>query len=60
MNTYPALPPITDQRHELAALRSVLADREAELLEVKGPCSNGACSLHHTHRGPCKISLETR
>ena len=37
----------------LAPARIVLADREAELLEVKGPCSFKQCRLHHGHRGPC-------
>lgn len=35
------------------ALESILNDREAELLEVKGPCRNKDCSLHFAHRGPC-------
>lgn len=35
------------------ALRSILAERERELLEVKGPCSNLRCSLHYAHSGPC-------
>lgn len=37
----------------LAAVRRVLADREAELLELKGPCSSPLCHLHYAHRGPC-------
>lgn len=31
----------------------VLQDRERELLEIKGPCSNAACRLHYAHSGPC-------
>lgn len=37
----------------LGATRAVLAEREAELLELKGPCTNGSCPLHLAHRGPC-------
>jgi len=40
----------------LNATRAVLAEREAELLELKGPCSGSAgqlCRLHFAHRGPC-------
>lgn len=40
---------------EVAGLRSVLAEREAELLELKGPCSCAGCRLHNAHRGPCDI-----
>lgn len=36
---------------EVRALRFVLAERERELLEIKGPCST--CSLHYAHAGPC-------
>jgi 3-deoxy-D-arabino-heptulosonate 7-phosphate (DAHP) synthase len=35
------------------ALESVLRERERELLEIKGPCSNSDCGLHYAHRGPC-------
>jgi hypothetical protein len=35
------------------ATKAVLAERERELLELKGPCSNKACRLHHAHSGPC-------
>jgi hypothetical protein len=38
---------------KLAAVRSVLADRERELRQVKGPCSNRFCCLHFAHSGPC-------
>lgn len=42
----------------LAATRAVLAERERELLELKGPCSGGEigvgpCRLHYAHSGPC-------
>lgn len=36
-----------------AAVKAVLAKREAELLELKGPCSNQHCRLHFAHAGPC-------
>lgn len=35
----------------LEATRAVLAERERELLELKGPCST--CRLHYAHSGPC-------
>ena len=37
----------------VAALRAVLADRERELLLLKGPCSLTGCRLHRAHSGPC-------
>lgn len=37
------------------AYRAVLREREAELLELVGPCSTAECRLHHAHRGPCNI-----
>lgn len=40
------------------AVRAVLAERERELLELKGPCSNRACRLHYAHAGPCDIPPE--
>lgn len=40
---------------EVGSRFSVLADREAELLELKGPCSSANCRLHYAHRGPCDI-----
>lgn len=39
----------------IGATRAVLADRERELLELKGPCSNPGCRLHYAHSGPCDI-----
>lgn len=41
--------------HKLAATKAVLADREAELLALKGPCSNRTCRLHYAHSGPCDV-----
>lgn len=38
-----------------SSLRVVLADRERELLEIKGPCSVETCRLHYAHSGPCDI-----
>jgi hypothetical protein len=35
------------------SLQFVLAERERELLELKGPCSNQSCPLHYAHSGPC-------
>lgn len=35
------------------ATRTVLAERERELLLWKGPCSNFTCRLHYAHAGPC-------
>ena len=37
------------------SLRSVLAVREQELLDIKGPCSNTTCRLHYAHSGPCEV-----
>lgn len=34
---------------------TVLADRERELLEIKGPCSAVRCRLHYAHSGPCDM-----
>jgi hypothetical protein len=36
---------------QLDAALFVLAERERELLELKGPCST--CPLHYAHSGPC-------
>jgi hypothetical protein len=35
------------------SLSNILAIRERELLEAKGPCSNAKCMLHRAHAGPC-------
>jgi hypothetical protein len=40
---------------KLAAAHTVLAERERELLELKGPCSSKGCRLHYAHSGPCDI-----
>jgi hypothetical protein len=56
-------PPLTPEHtccYHVAAAKSVLADRERELLELKGPCSGGQvgvgpCRLHYAHSGPCDI-----
>ena len=37
----------------LAGCGQILADRERELLQLKGPCSNKECPLHYAHSGPC-------
>ena len=42
-----------DCEAELSAARTVLADRERELMEIKGPCSNESCRSHYAHSGPC-------
>lgn len=41
--------------YRLRATQAVLADRERELLALKGPCSSAACALHFAHSGPCDI-----
>ena len=47
-------PTRTDLEYRLRAVESVLRDRERELLELKGPCSNHfECGLHYAHSGPC-------
>lgn len=42
-------------RSALHATQFVLGERERELLELKGPCSNQACRLHYAHAGPCDV-----
>jgi hypothetical protein len=44
-----------DLARRLEATRFVLAEREAELMELKGPCSVEVCRLHFAHKGPCDI-----
>lgn len=44
-----------DFKSKYESAKAVLADREAELLELKGPCSNSGCRLHYAHRGPCDM-----
>ena len=41
--------------YRIAGLRAILADREAELLALKGPCSTRGCRLHYAHSGPCDV-----
>ena len=48
-----------DLTRRVAALKSILADRERELLAAKGPCSTKACRLHYAHSGPCDIARAT-
>lgn len=43
---------------QLRATQAVLAERERELLDLKGPCSCRDCRLHHAHAGPCDIPHE--
>lgn len=43
-------------RNKIDSLKRLLADRELELLKLKGPCSNNRCNLHYAHSGPCNIS----
>lgn len=45
--------PLQNEVHLAAALRGILADRERELLALKGPCSTSRCRLHYAHSGPC-------
>lgn len=40
---------------QLASALAVLAERERELLELKGACSTVGCRLHYAHAGPCDI-----
>ncbi len=42
-------------KRRVKQLQSMLYDREAELLELKGPCSNSYCRLHYAHSGPCNV-----
>jgi hypothetical protein len=46
---------IADLTYRVSALEAVLRDREAELLALKGPCSNARCPLHYAHSGPCNV-----
>lgn len=43
----------TGDDYRLTASRAVTAERERELLELKGPCSTASCRLHYAHAGPC-------
>lgn len=44
---------IRELRAKLEPAQFVLSEREAELLAIKGHCSNAECRLHYAHRGPC-------
>jgi len=46
--------------YRLRAVISILAERERELLQVKGPCSFKECRLHYAHSGPCDTSKATK
>lgn len=46
--------------HRLAAAKAILAERERELLDLKGPCSSAKCRLHHAHAGPCDFPAADR
>lgn len=46
-------------RYKYEAVKAVLADREKELLALKGPCSSLGCPLHYAHSGPCNIQKAT-
>lgn len=43
------------EAYKLRATQNVLAIRERELLDLKGPCSTAECRLHFAHSGPCEI-----
>lgn len=47
--------PAPAQDFALRAAKAVLAERERELLELKGPCSASTCRLHRAHAGPCDM-----
>jgi hypothetical protein len=40
---------------QLGSARAILAERERELLELKGPCTLKSCKLHYAHSGPCNV-----
>lgn len=42
---------IDELQQKLTAARFLVAERERELLELKGPCPS--CRLHRAHAGPC-------
>ena len=41
------------RRSDVRAVLATLADREAELREFKGTCSNESCRFHYKHPGDC-------
>ena len=42
----------------ISSVQSVLAIREQELINIKGPCTTPKCLLHFAHSGPCNIPKE--
>lgn len=42
-----------DLKQLLVKERVVSARLRRELLKLKGPCTDGGCSLHLNHEGPC-------
>ncbi len=47
-------------RRKFEAAAFVRGEREAELLDIKGPCRVSACRLHYAHSGPCDIAAGVR
>lgn len=45
--------------YHVAAAKAILADRERELMTLKGPCSTTGCRLHYAHSGPCHVTSPT-
>jgi hypothetical protein len=43
------------QKAIIDSILAVCAERERELLELKGPCSVKDCRLHYAHAGPCDV-----
>lgn len=46
--------------YHVAAAKAVLADRERELLEIKGTCRTEGCPLHYAHSGPCNMTTRPK
>lgn len=51
---------LADLQAALRAARFVCAERERELLELKGPCRYATCRLHFAHAGPCDVVAQDR
>lgn len=45
-------------RAKYESTKAILAERERELLELKGRCSS--CRLHYAHSGPCALQEADR
>lgn len=45
---------VADQQSQIEKLRSRLAEREQELVSLKGRCKRRGCPLHFEHSGPCE------